>query len=67
MPYEYLMQKIQERGIRKSVIANALHISPRALYNKLTGKSPFSWEQACLLQNKFFPDINKDELLERKQ
>lgn len=37
-------------------------MSPRALNRKLSGKSPFTWPEALIIQHAFFPDIAKDEL-----
>ncbi len=64
--YPYLAFLIRARGIRKSTIAKALGITTRALNNKLQGKSKFSWEEACLIQNAFFPDVPKEQLLSHK-
>lgn len=62
MGYGVLIRKIAERGIKKSVIARTAGISPRALDRKLSGKSPFTWPEALIIQHTFFPDIAKDEL-----
>ena len=62
MGYSVLIRKIAERGIKKSVIAQAAGILPRALNRKLSGKSPFTWPEALTIQHVFFPDIAKDEL-----
>lgn len=64
--YPYLVFLIRTRGMRKSTIAKELGITTRALNNKLQGKSKFSWEEACLIQNTFFPDIPKEQLLAHK-
>lgn len=60
--YPYLEGKIAERGIKKAMIAKCIGISPRALSNKFTGKSEFTWSQARTIQLSFFPDIEKDIL-----
>ncbi|WP_294500345.1 hypothetical protein [uncultured Gemmiger sp.] len=62
MGYSVLIRKIAERGIKKSAIAQAAGMSPRALNRKLSGKSPFTWPEALIIQHAFFPDIAKDEL-----
>lgn len=62
MSYPNLTKLLDERGIRKIAVAKKLKISERALKNKITGKTSFSWEQACEIQKSFFPDITKDEL-----
>lgn len=60
--YKILATKIFERGLKKSVIAHSLGITPRALNNKIYGLTPFTWEQACRIHQKFFPDVGKDIL-----
>ena len=60
MEYKVLEEKLQERGIRKTTIAKRLNISEKTLQNKLSKKTQFTWEQVCIIQNVFFPDITKD-------
>ena len=65
--YPNLAGKIAERGIKKNRIATALGISTRALSNKLSGKVAFSWPEVCEMQELFFPDLAKEELLRRAE
>lgn len=58
MKFSKLGDVISDRGVRKTAIARALGISERALRYKMEGKSPFSWEQVCTIQERFFPDID---------
>ncbi len=60
--YNYLKGKIVERGMRQTIIADALGISPKSLGQKLSGKRDFKWDEVCLIQSRFFPDIDKDTL-----
>lgn len=60
--YKNLATKIFERGLKKNAIAKKLNITPRALNNKIAGLTPFTWEQVCLIQEIYFPDLTKDEL-----
>lgn len=60
--YPNLEGKIAERGIKKGVIAGSIGVTSRALSNKLGGKSEFTWSQVKIIQSRFFPDMNKDEL-----
>lgn len=60
--YSYLKGKIVERGTRQTIIADALGISPKSLGLKLAGKRDFKWDEVCLIQSRFFPDIDKDTL-----
>lgn len=63
--YPILDAKIFERGIKQSVMASALGITQRALLNKRKGKAPFTWPEVCIIQSRFFPDIDKDTLFQK--
>ena len=60
--HSYLKGKIVERGMKQTAIADALGISPKSLGLKLAGKRDFKWGEVCLIQSRFFPDIDKDTL-----
>lgn len=60
--YPNLTGEIAKRGIKKRVMASALGISSRSLYNKLSGAVSFTWPETCAIQNIFFPDMDKDTL-----
>ena len=62
MMYSFLKGKIVERGMKQSAIADALGITQRALSQKIAGKRDFKWGEVCLIQSRFFPDIDKDTL-----
>ena len=51
--YEYLERMIAKRGIRKTIIARVVGISPKTLTNKVNGKAAFTWPevQATAVQN----------------
>ena len=63
--YPALVGEIAKRGVKKSVIANRIGISERALYNKLSGKASFKWEEVCTINRCFFPDIDPNTLFAR--
>ncbi len=60
--YSYLKGKIVERGMRQKAIADALGITPKSMCLKINGKRSFKWDEVCVIQNRFFPDIDKDTL-----
>ena len=62
-----LAGEIAKRGIRKYEIASELGITSRALYSRLNGNVAFTWPEVCKLQSVFFPDIEKDVLLEKSK
>lgn len=55
--YHVLLSLINDRGIRKSVIARRLGLSPKTIYLKLRGKTRFIYEEARIIHEDFFPDI----------
>lgn len=62
MKYPFLVKKIEEKGIKLNKIAEHLKITPKALRSKMKGKTKFTWEQVCEIQEYFFPDCSKDDL-----
>lgn len=62
MEYRKLKTTFYDRGIRMRVVADAIGVTTRALYNKIEGRSPFTWNEACVIQSRFFPDLSKDDL-----
>lgn len=62
MLYPVFNSQIVTRGIKQTTIAKALGISTRALFNKRSGKTALTWDEACIIQKRFFPDISKDDL-----
>lgn len=64
--FPVLTGEIAKRGIKKRVIAEALNIGPRSLHNKMTGVSPFTWEEVNITRNQFFPDMELSELFRRE-
>lgn len=61
--YPKMEIKIVKRGIKKKTIASRLGISERCLYNKMKGKTPFTWSEVEILQKDFFPDMTKEEIM----
>ena len=57
-----LTAEIAKRGIKKNTISSTLGISGKALYNKMRGDTPFTWDEVCKIQSVFFPDMDKDVL-----
>lgn len=60
--YPNLRAEIARRGLSSKTIAESLGINPKTFGNKLSGKTAFSWPEACAMANTFFPDIDKDVL-----
>lgn len=62
MEHTKLRTAFFDRGIRMRVVADSIGVSTKALYNKIDGRSMFTWNEACIIQSRFFPDISKDDL-----
>jgi hypothetical protein len=62
MEHTKLKTALFDRGTRMRVVADAIGVSTKALYNKIEGRSRFTWNEACIIQSRFFPDISKDDL-----
>jgi hypothetical protein len=54
-----------ERDISEKDIALCLGIATKTFRNKKSGVTDFTWSEVCEIQQKFFPDISKDELFRR--
>lgn len=65
--YPTLIGEIAKRGIKKSAIAKHLGISERALYNKLSGRASFTWEEVIAINTRFFPDFGPTSLFARAE
>lgn len=63
--YPKMEVKMTMRGIKKKTMASRLGISERCLYNKMKGKTPFTWIEVEILQKDFFPDMTKEEIMYR--
>ena len=63
--YPRLASEIKRRGIKKVAIAERIKVTEKALSNKMSGKTSFSWEQVCEIAETFFPDLSKEYLFER--
>ena len=61
--YPVLAGKIVERGIAKTKIAEAIGVSGRSFKNKMDGVTNFTWDEVCIIQDRFFPDMQMKELL----
>ena len=63
--YPVLAGKIVERGISRAKIAEAIGISARSFRNKMDGSTQFTWDEVCVIQERFFPDMHMKDLFTR--
>lgn len=60
-----LEAEIARRGLAKQKVADCIGISKRTLYDKLTGKTTFTINEASKLQKELFPECEMDYLFEQ--
>ena len=65
--YPELEGLIAKHGYIKSDIAKRLGITHRHFTNKLKGRVPFTWDEAETLHRDFFPNVSKEEIMQRVQ
>lgn len=63
--FPVLNGEIANRGIAKAAIARSINVSYHSFYNKMAGLSPFTFEEACAIQERFFPDMELRTLFRR--
>jgi hypothetical protein len=62
--YKNLISEIAIRKIAKTDIATALSVSRDTLENKLRGITDFKVSEAVFIHEKFFPDLDYQELFQ---
>ena len=65
--YPTLTSELARAGIKKSLVAQILGISDKALYNKLYGDTPLTLEEAFKIRDSLFPHLTPDELYRRSK
>ena len=60
--YPNLEREMKRRGITNRALAAVAEICYKSMYNKLTGKAPFTWPEICKIRMAYFPDMTSDEL-----
>ena len=60
--YINLEAEMVRKGLSKKDIAEILGIRIATVYNKLSGKHPFTLDEALKIRNKHFPDFTLEYL-----
>lgn len=63
--YNNLEAEIVRRKIRKTIIADAIGRSYNTLNLKISGRYPFTYDEALTIHEKFFPECNLKELFKK--
>jgi hypothetical protein len=63
MLFSTLKAEIARRGLKPvDVVAEALGVSPKTAYNKITGASKFTLNETVSIRDKYFPGMTLEEL-----
>lgn len=63
--YPTLEREIAGRGIKKKAIAESIGVCYKALNNKMSGRTPFTWPEVSTIKDRFFPDMTAECLFAR--
>ncbi len=63
--YYNLEAEIVRKNISKEVIAKKINKTYNTLSQKLNGKYPFTYDEALIIQENYFPNIELKELFKR--
>lgn len=62
--YPNLVGECARKGVLMSDIASTINCTPRALSNKMKGKSHFTWPEVDAIHRTYFPEVTKDYLMQ---
>ncbi|WP_338630738.1 hypothetical protein [Clostridium baratii] len=65
--YCNLEAEIVRKKIKRIIIAKSIKKSYNTLNLKIAGKSPFTYDEAIIIQEKFFPEIDLKELFKKTE
>ncbi|SEA14964.1 DNA-binding transcriptional regulator, XRE-family HTH domain [Eubacterium aggregans] len=60
--YRVLIGKMAEHGVKQKDLAEELGVSEKTIYNKIQGKTSFSWDEANKVRNSIEPGFPLEEL-----
>ena len=67
MPYSNLKAEMARKGITGETMSQFLNIHRNSFYNKVSGDSSFSVNEAMKIQTQFFPDLDLDYLFSTEE
>ena len=60
--YRELLGEMVKRGITRNEIAQKLEITPKSLFNKINGKTEFTWKEVKAIRKIVAPEKTLEEL-----
>lgn len=67
MLFSTLKAEMARRGLKPADVAEALGITPRSAYNKITGATKFTLNETAIVRDKYFPGMTIDDLFLSEQ
>ena len=61
--YPNFMGECARKGISMNEIASTIKCTPRALSNKVNGRTQFTWPEVDTIHKTYFQDVSKDYLM----
>ena len=65
--HAYLEYRMRQEGITRRDMQKLLNVAEKTLRNKLSGTTDFTWSEAKLIRNTFFPEDDFEKLFEQSE
>ena len=65
--HAYLEYRMKQEGITRRDMQKLLNVAEKTLRNKLSGTTDFTWSEAKLIRNTFFPEEDFEKLFEQSE
>lgn len=63
--YQNMRAVMEQKGLTVDSLAKVLHLHRNTITNKLSGKSDFSYDEACVLCETLFPEYKPSYIFHR--
>lgn len=60
--YRELLGEMVKKGVSRKILAEKMGITEKTLFNKLTGKTEFTWSEVKIIRNLVSPEKTLEEL-----
>lgn len=59
---DYLVFRMKQKNVARSSMCELLNVSDKTLRNKISGRTDFTWREAQLIRNTYFPEEEYETL-----
>lgn len=66
MYYPNLIKELGRKNISNKAVAAAIGCTEKTLYNKMMGKTDFTWGEVTVIENELLPEFKLSYLLEEQ-